>query len=507
MAGAVRGIDALGARRPGETTKRIVIADLILLLGPGAVPVIGNTTAEIKPAPAVRQVLVYREGHAVFLPPQGVVAAAVFFLIDGVQRVVEVVITFRRVAIRRQHDAGLGIGEHAVKGGAIALPRVIMAIAFQPRMGDVKREGADPGVHPGAHQEGLIVVKAGDPGVAGQQVIDPVLPGRLIEHRLIAQPAVVHFTGGERVAGHARTQQLSNGGVRHAEHFHRAIRLFYRNLKIAAIAGWIDILQRKRPRRNGGLIDNVATLAHGDEGVALRHAANFRGIGAHAVREHIVIGGKINPTQTDGVEKFTIGKDLPTADNGVDLRDRPLEIGLVAVPVRFTLLLLPVQVTDMLQQPAVPRQAGIDAKVGAAVIRPADRRGVAVPGVGHPAKIKRGNAFVPELRADIVFQALIFIDLRHRNVQPQGGLDQVVFDVVFVAPGFEATAVAFLFAQLRIELFRRDAVLRQHRFGVADPKVTVFVARDAQIVAPFPFVVGVDVKGVSAFGNRAGREA
>ena len=68
---------------------------------------------------------------------------------------------------------------------------------------------------------------------------------------------------------------------------------------------------------------------------------------------------KINPTQTDGVEKFTIGKDLPTADDGVDLRDRPLEIGLVAVPVRFTLLLLPVQVTDMLQQPAVPRRPAL----------------------------------------------------------------------------------------------------------------------------------------------------
>ena len=413
------------------------------------------------------------------MPPQGVVAATIFFLIDGVQRVVEVVITFRRVAIRRQHDAGLGIGKHAVKGRAIALTRVIMGIALQPRMGDVKRERADAGVHPGPHQEGLIVVKTGDPGVAGQQIVDPVLPGRLIEHRLVAQRAVVHFTGGERVAGHSRTQQLGDGSVRHAKHFYRAIRFFHRDLKIAAIAGRIDILQGKWSGRNGGLIDNIAALAHGDEGVALRHAANFRSIRAHAVREHIVIGGKINPTQTDGVEKFTIGKDLPTADNGVDLRDRPLEIGLVAVPVRFTLLLLPVQVADVLQQPAVPRQSGVDAQIGAAVIRPAYRRGMAVPGVRHPAKIERGNTFVPELRADIVFQALIFIDLRYRNVQPQGGLDQVVFDVFFVAPGFEATAVALLLAQLRIELFRRDAILGQHRFGVADAQPTIFIARDA----------------------------
>ncbi len=141
--------------------------------------------------------------------------------------------------------------------------------------------------------------------------------------------------------------------------------------------------------------------------------------------EHIVIGGKINPAQTDGVEKFTIGENLPAADDGVELWDRALEIGLVAVPVRFTLLLLPVQVADVLQQPAVPRQSGVDAQIGAAVIRPAYRRGMAVPGVRHPAKIERGNTFVPELRADIVFQALIFIDLRYRNVQPQGGLDQL----------------------------------------------------------------------------------
>ena len=147
--------------------------------------------------------------------------------------------------------------------------------------------------------------------------------------------------------------------------------------------------------------------------------------------------------------------------------------------MRFTPLLLPVQVADVLQQTAVPRQTGVDAQIGAAVIRPAYRRGMAVPGVRHPAKIERGNTFVPELRADIVFQALIFIDLRYRNVQPQGGLDQVVFDVFFVAPGFEATAVALLLAQLRIELFRRDAILGQHRFGVADAQPTIFIARDA----------------------------
>ena len=110
-----------------------------------------------------------------FLPPQGVVAATIFFLIDGVQRVVEVVITFRRVAIRRQHDAGLGIGKHAVKGRAIALTRVIMGIALQPRMGDVKESAPMPVFIP-VPTEGLIVVKTGDPGVAGQQVVDPVLP-------------------------------------------------------------------------------------------------------------------------------------------------------------------------------------------------------------------------------------------------------------------------------------------------------------------------------------------
>lgn len=279
-----------------------------------------------------------------------------------------------------------------------------MGITLQPRMGHVKGERADAGVHPGPHQEGLIVVETRDPGIAGQQVVDPVLPGGLIEHRLVAQRTVVHFTGGERVAGHSRAQQLGDGSVRHAKHFHRAIRLFHRDLKVAAIAGRIDILQGKRPGRNGGLIDNVAALAHGDEGVALRHAANFRGIRAHAIREHIVIGGKVDPTQTDGVEKFTIGKNLTAADDGVELRNGALEIGLVAVPVRFTLLLLPVQVADVLQQPAVPRQAGVDAKIGAAVIRAADRRGVAVPGVGHPAQIERSNAFVPELRADIVFR-------------------------------------------------------------------------------------------------------
>jgi hypothetical protein len=92
----------------------------------------------------------------------------------------------------------------------------------------------------------------------------------------------------------------------------------------------------------------------------------------------------------------------------------------------------------MLEQPAVPRQAGVNAKIGAAVIGTVGRRGMAVPGVGHPAKIQRRNAFIPELRADKVFQALIFVDLRYGNVQSQGGLNQVVFDVFFVAPLLQA---------------------------------------------------------------------
>jgi hypothetical protein len=76
---------------------------------------------------------------------------------------------------------------------------------------------------------------------------------------------------------------------------------------------------------------------------------------------------------------------------------------------------------------------------------------MAGPGVGHPAKIQRRNAFIPELRADKVFQALIFVDLRYGNFQPQGGLNQVVFNVFFVTPLLQPSAVAFLLPQLRIE--------------------------------------------------------
>jgi hypothetical protein len=83
-----------------------------------------------------------------------------------------------------------------------------------------------------------------------------------------------------------------------------------------------------------------------------------------------------------------------------------------------------------------------------------------------------------------IFQALIFIDLRHRNVQPQGGLDQVVFDVVFVAPGRYDLRIA-RDKDGNLGVCYTKAMLTQ--YGIAAEKL--------------------DVKGVSAFGNRAGREA
>ena len=138
VAGTIRGIDALGADRPREPTVHVVVTKLILLFRPRTVPVIRYPTAQVKAAPAVRQVLVDGKRHPVFLPPYGVVAAVVLLLIDGVQSVVQVVVAFGGVAIRRQHDAGLGFGKHAVKGGAIALAVLVEGIALQPRMGDVE---------------------------------------------------------------------------------------------------------------------------------------------------------------------------------------------------------------------------------------------------------------------------------------------------------------------------------------------------------------------------------
>lgn len=42
-------------------------------------------------------------------------------------------------------------------------------------MGDVKESAPMPVFIPVPTGEGLIVVKTGDPGVAGQQIVDPVL--------------------------------------------------------------------------------------------------------------------------------------------------------------------------------------------------------------------------------------------------------------------------------------------------------------------------------------------
>ena len=96
--------------------------------------------------------------------------------------------------------------------------------------------------------------------------------------------------------------------------------------------------------------------------------------------------------------------------------------------------------------------------------------------------------------------------MRYGNIQSQGGLNQRVFDVGLVAPLLQASAEARFFAELRVKLFRRDPILHQHRFGVADAHFAIFTGGDFQIVAPFPLAVGIHIKGVDAFANRAGRE-
>ena len=132
---------------------------------------------------------------------------------------------------------------------------------------------------------------------------------------------------------------------------------------------------------------------------------------------------------------------------------------------------------------------------------------MAGPGVRHPAKIQRRNAFIPEFRADKIFQALIFVDLRYRNFQPQRGLYQVIFNVFFVTPLLQPSTVTCLLTQLRIEFFCRNPVALKHFTGVADPHVAVFIAGDVQFIAPFPLIVGIHIERIGPFRDSTGGEA
>ena len=73
---------------------------------------------------------------------------------------------------------------------------------------------------------------------------------------------------------------------------------------------WIEVVYRKRSRRDERFIDNVAMLGDGDFGVAVRHSADRRGEAALAIRQHFIIGHQLDAAKLHAVENVAARKGI-----------------------------------------------------------------------------------------------------------------------------------------------------------------------------------------------------
>ena len=77
---------------------------------------------------------------------------------------------------------------------------------------------------------------------------------------------------------------------------------FDRNVEIAPTAGGVEIGQGKRPLRNSRLIDNVAILTNGDDGITFSNAPDDGCEAVQTIRQHVIIGVQAHAAHLAAIE-------------------------------------------------------------------------------------------------------------------------------------------------------------------------------------------------------------
>ena len=90
-----------------------------------------------------------------------------------------------------------------------------------------------------------------------------------------------------------------------------AVTFMDRDLKIAALRSGEEIANDKCARRNIGFIDGVTVLANADAGIAVSDPADRGRETALAVRQHILIRGKLKPRKLKTVKNLARRVGIP----------------------------------------------------------------------------------------------------------------------------------------------------------------------------------------------------
>ena len=72
----------------------------------------------------------------------------------------------------------------------------------------------------------------------------------------------------------------------------------------------MQILNIKRPRRDGGLIDNTALLTDGDLRITAGDTVHFRRVALQIWRQHTLIAGEVDPGEAHRIKNLRIQIDF-----------------------------------------------------------------------------------------------------------------------------------------------------------------------------------------------------
>ena len=143
----------------------------------------------------------------------------------------------------------------------------------------------------------------------GQVIVHAMRPGSFGEQGLVAITGLRHAqaTSSDTETGHAFAQCLGNGSKVHGEALLAPIGLVNGDLKVAAIAGRVEVVDLEGARSDGYLIEDIAILADGDTRLGRCHATNHGRIAAQRIGKHAVIADHLGADEPHAVEQQTTG--------------------------------------------------------------------------------------------------------------------------------------------------------------------------------------------------------
>ncbi len=128
------------------------------------------------------------------------------------------------------------------------------------------------------------------------------------ERRAVLHAVLRQLAGGDAVFGGVGTQQLRYSGVGHDKGILAAVGFVHGDGQVATVAGGEQVVDDERPRRYRGFVELVAVLGDADGGIAVGDTAHYRRIALLRLRQHAVVGGHGDTTQTHAVHDLAAGE-------------------------------------------------------------------------------------------------------------------------------------------------------------------------------------------------------